>query len=136
MAVQTPAGAFEINITAAGRQPAYQSGRTKISDAVVLKGSIKNTGTRPARTGGPTDMALVHPALKGGLIILPASPVTALGPGQSVSATWAASVNGGKPGANSAFSGLTGLKVTARASISARNTVIGETQALEGLPPI
>ena len=134
--VKTAAGAFEINITAASRQPGYGAGRGKISDAAVLKGTIKNIGQKPARTGGPTDLALIDPALRGGVAFLTTGPATAVGPGQTISVTWAGSVNGGKPGKNAALATIAQMKVTARASVGSRNSIIGEVRTLDGFPSI
>lgn len=136
LTVKTAAGDFEINITAAGRPASFAAGRGKISDALVVKGFIKNIGTKPARTGTPTDLAVISPALRDGLLTLTTSPVAALGPQQSAQTVWAGSLNNGKPGTNKAVTALGQLNVTARSLVGPRNAVMGEVRSLAGLPPI
>ena len=133
--VKTAAGAFEINVTSAARQ-AYGAGRGSISDAAVIKGTIKNVGQKPARTGGPTDLALIDPALKGGVVFLTTAPVAAVGPGQTVNVTWAGSLNGGKPGKNAALKTIAQMKVTARALVGPKNNIAGEVRTLDGFPSL
>ena len=134
--VKTAAGAFEIDVTAASRQATYGAGRGQISDAAVIKGTIKNVGQKPARTGGPTDLALIDPALKGGVVFLTTAPVAAVGPGQTINVTWAGSVNGGKPGKNAALATIAQVKVTARALVGPKNSIIGEARTLDGFPSL
>lgn len=134
--VKTATGEFEINVTAASRQPVYGAGRGKISDAAVIKGAIKNIGQKAARTGGPTDLALIDPALKGGVVFLTTAPVATVGPGQTIDVTWAGSVNGGRPGTNAALATIAQMKVTARALVGPKNSIVGEARTLDGFPSL
>ena len=134
ISVSGGSGAFEINIAAAARVPQYVDGRLRLTNAAVLTGTIKNVGSKPAKTGGATDLVLLSPALKGGLTVLPTAPVAALGPGQTVSVTWAASLRGAPPAAAPAAAAIEQMKVTARAFIGPKNRIMGEVKSLSELP--
>lgn len=136
--INAPGAGFEINIDAAGRRPeGYGAGRARIpGDALIIKGTVKNNGTKPVKPGGPIDLAVAHPALNGGLVMLATAGPGSIGPGQTAAVEWAGSLNNGKPGANPAIGDLGQLSIIPRAFVGPKNAINGQMKPIAGLPAI
>ena len=126
------ASTLRIIITAASLRPEGY-GRVP-SDAIVIKGEVRNTGARATRTERVTDLALVDPSLRGGLLILVGSPGSLLGPGQTGPKVWTGSLNGNRKGQNAALTDISLIQLTTRAAIGPGNRIFGKTVLLTGLP--
>ncbi len=129
---KSSASTLQITILAASRRP-EGFGRIR-SDAIVIKGEVKNTGTRAARTERVADLALINTSFKGGLLFLTGAPGGLLNPGQSEPKVWTGSLNGNLRGQNTALEDISQIQLTTREAIGPRNRIIGEIVQLTGLP--
>lgn len=127
-------GDFEITLTSFGRKSETITANKKVSgDFLLLKGTIKNTGPKPARSGNFLDMAAIHPAIKGGLNFLTAAAPPQLSPGQSADAQWQGSINPGGNGTNAGIASPTDIQVIPRAFVLAKNKLAAPSKPLTGL---
>ena len=131
---KSAASTLQVTIFSASRRPGG-FGRIR-SDAIVIKGEVKNTGTRAVRTERVTDLALINASFSGGLLILSGTPGGLLSPGQSGPKVWAGSLNGNRRGQNAALLDISQIQLTIRAARGTRSQIIGETVSLTGLPEV
>lgn len=129
--------ALQITIEAASLFPkGYGEGQARIAtDAIAIKGTVKNIGARSARTDTITDLGLVHPTFDNDVLIVTGKPGGLLGPGQSVSKVWAISLRKGSQKATG-VDDIGQFGVTTRGSIGIGNAVNGEIKSLAGLPRV
>lgn len=129
--------AFEIELKKVSRQQEYVGKNEKLYDAIVINGTIKNIGKKPATIGKETDLALIDPAIKGGIAFLTASPAATVKPGQTTELTWAGSVNDNAlEGKNAALKDISLIKIAVRGNVGPKNSIRGEIHTLEGFSSI
>ena len=128
---------LQISIEAASLFPkGYGEGRARIAtEAIAIKGTVKNIGARSVRTKTITDLGLVHSNFSNDVLIVTGKTGGLLGPGQTMSKVWAISLRRGSQKA-AGMEDIGQFGVTTRGSIGIGNAVNGEVKSLVGLPEI
>ena len=125
---------FEISLSACGRKDEITlTNKLVKGDFLSLKGTLKNTGAKAAKSGSFLDLAAIHPAIKGGVSYLTIAAVPQLLPGQTVEVQWTGTINPGAAGKNAAIANPDQVKVIPRALAGAKKKPGVSPKLLEGL---